>query len=493
MRRILPTVAVVSGCVLFLLGTAATAGTAGSSLVNVKVAPDTLQLGSDDAAVISARLPVGATRVNVHCHLGKVENLSADGKGRVSARYVPPAQFHPAVDIIVLSASDGRRTFWGVSRVRLVGRGKARIVTSPDAVTWLRIGNRRFGPAQADVQGEAFVDVEVPPGVAFGLDDQGKPVDLRLPEQPMTALFLDSGPQMNTEEVTLAKVLVVVHEPDGRIYRGSEFPSVTVDTGEISPLRQLALGVYEADYTVPLNTSGEATFKVDHPLDSPDFLRRIALVGRAGYRDDAVPVPPESPVAEEQPVEPVPEEEAPEPEPVVPPRFFIGAQGGVSVDFSGWISGVAAIDAGIRLPVDAQQLGLGIRGAFLRSSQKNELTDPQGEDTSVVARTTVVPLLFSVWHRYPAMPRLHLFSSLHLGTSVITNRMTSTFVDENETRSTERRLILTVGLGFGVEVPVKAGAIVAGVDGVFYNNTLRTFQGRLITLEALVGYRFFIP
>ena len=150
--------------------------------VAIEVEEAVLVLGKDTEAVVSFELPKGTREVALFAQHGRVDRIAmAEDGRRVEARYTPPTQFIPRVDVIAARVETGDGVSWGYATTHLIGQGMAEIKTSPKALATIDIGDRSFGPVRADRKGKAKIRVQVPPGISEGTDGEGRKVDLHLP------------------------------------------------------------------------------------------------------------------------------------------------------------------------------------------------------------------------------------------------------------------------------------------------------------------------
>lgn len=128
---------------------------------------------------------------------------TAPGQWRVT--FTPPKERFPHVAILSAQVDQAQSSTVGFYALPLWGKGRLEVKTKPDSEVVVYIGNRAFGPVQADERGSAYVDILAPPGperaVAHSVDPVGnksqKTVDLGVP--PFNRLAL-----VNVDEVASA-------------------------------------------------------------------------------------------------------------------------------------------------------------------------------------------------------------------------------------------------------------------------------------------------
>ncbi len=258
---------------------AASPARAGEGL-SVRAEPGTLLLGEGGTATLVVEASAGAPAPLVTANLGTIEELAPAGPGRWTARYRPPAKRYPQVALV--GAVAGERQ--GFTAILLVGQGEALIQARPNQrIDSVRIGERSFGPFQADARGDARVPVQVPPGVTHAYH-AGKAIDLGLPATPHLHLAVDR-PTLPADQAATLRLFVWAVTPEGRP-RPAAPVELRAGMGEVSALSPAGPGVQTALWklppgatggTAPWTTSLSAVLK-----DEPGQLRTLVLPRPAG-------------------------------------------------------------------------------------------------------------------------------------------------------------------------------------------------------------------
>ncbi|HEY4395462.1 MAG TPA: hypothetical protein VGP64_15430 [Polyangia bacterium] len=112
--------------------------------------------------------------------------------GHFTARYRPPADRFPQVALLLVELGNGAARLHCATRIALEGSTVYPFHTEGHALVTMRVGDRQFGPVEADRQGHVEIPIDVPPGVhtaeARAVDRSGQSrqteVDLQLPPFP---------------------------------------------------------------------------------------------------------------------------------------------------------------------------------------------------------------------------------------------------------------------------------------------------------------------
>ncbi|WP_163869821.1 hypothetical protein [Myxococcus eversor] len=152
---------------LALVATTAMAAEPQDSGLEVLVTPARVVLGRDTAVALEVRVPSGAGPVRAVASSGRFSEERLDGGARRIFRWTPPPVRYPLVAVFAfwVEAGDGPPQVT-LFRLALLGQTTLDVVTAPGATVEVLLGDKRFGPIQADARGKARVPVEVPPGVA---------------------------------------------------------------------------------------------------------------------------------------------------------------------------------------------------------------------------------------------------------------------------------------------------------------------------------------
>ncbi|WP_217440081.1 hypothetical protein [Myxococcus sp. CA056] len=277
--------------VLALAASAALAAAPPDSGLEVRAAPARVVLGRDLAVALEVRVPPGAGPVRAAASSGRFAEERLDGGARRTFRWTPPPVRHPLVAVFAfwVEAGDGppRVTLF---RLGLLGQTTLDVATAPGATVEVLLGDKRFGPIQADARGKARVPVEVPPGVVSARvlatrgelrTDAATPLDAPrasprvavLTPSPLPAeggwLFVAGGGPLNLAALELS-----------------------VEGARYEPVRG---GANVARFrVVPVPEATSVTVSVQSP--GAEVARTRADVRRVPSRKDLVPV---SPLAEE--------------------------------------------------------------------------------------------------------------------------------------------------------------------------------------------------
>ena len=462
--------------------------------IRVTLSQDKLLLGVEKSLDVTMHLPRNRelTKFNFQSLLGTVSDIHVTKNGRkVRALYTPPNQFFPSVDLVVVSASDGKTTFWGFATVKLIGQGKAKIETTPEATTHLRIGNKKFGPATADENGEAFVDVQVPPGVMFGVDDEGNEVPLHLPQGPTTAIFAARGPQINMDETSEADLLLVFWTPDGKADKQPENPTVVAASGDLSPVKKMSKGIFRMTYTVP-EKPGTVNFTIYNDEEQAVRTQYLEMVGTEDFSETAVTI-------EKKKEKKAPEKKKtiPEKKPLPPmlgaSRIFVTAMGGLSTDFGDWVDFSAKLGVSFRLPAKPL-MGVGIQIGIMKDTTEKHFVDGEDDGNIIVADNyfTMKLLLFPVtatfWYRHPLRPGWYMTPGIELGAAIIYNREEIMAA----ARGFQPGAVFIGAASLGIERELGPGMVVLQLSAAHLRgNTLllEAKQSGMTSMEALLGYR----
>jgi hypothetical protein len=476
-----------AGLIMSLLWLAPEAGVAGESQNQIRVttSKNKLLLGVEKTLEITMHLPRNSDlhKFNFQALHGSISDVEVvPNKRKVRARYTAPEQFFPAVELIVVSASDGATTYWGFDTIKLIGQGKARIETTPNATTFLRIGSRRFGPTTADETGEAVVDVEVPPGVTYGIDDEGNEVPLHLPKGTRAAVFAAHGPQINRDETENEDLLFVLWNPDGEMDTVMQSPLLTVTGGEVSGIQKVSDGVFRAFYRVHTEP-GPVVFNIYDDAHQLLQTQTIELVGKEDFSETAVIV--EDQKEEKKEVRP-PSVKKKAPPPALPGEYqmFLSAVGGVNTDFGDWLAPVVKVGFDFRLPA-RPLLGVGIRLGAQVDTQKDDLRSA-GQQTQVSSTTYVFPATVHFSYRMPFRTMWYLTPGIDIGLAVVYSSQKMTGFP----RQKESRPQFAAAASISAERVLGPGMLVGQLNVTYLHSALTIIDGSLFSVEGLVGYRF---
>ncbi|MDP2269909.1 MAG: hypothetical protein Q8K32_04190 [Archangium sp.] len=235
--------------VLVTVGTAA----AGADL-SVRVSPSHLQLGADPGAVIEVEGPSDLSRLQVTVSHGRVGPARQLSPGHFVVDYLPPDQTFPRVAIIAARATSASHPLHGWTTLPLWGSAEAAVKTGPHQQVSIQIGQRTFGPVQADAKGSAVIPVLIPPGIReahFGR----RVLNLGLPRTSLTLLVLEEPEQAGDRPPRLGVRLYAITE-DGRP-RGGLRLKARAGRGTVGEFSAVSEGVYVSQWTIPATPPGE--------------------------------------------------------------------------------------------------------------------------------------------------------------------------------------------------------------------------------------------
>ncbi|MGZ3460007.1 MAG: hypothetical protein ACXU86_16055, partial [Archangium sp.] len=233
-------------------------GASTGGAIRIRSIPEHVLLGADREAEVRLELEPSATGVELFASRGEVGPLTQVEPGVFRATYVPPRQSLPQEVILVALARGPRGTLDGWSVLPLWGQGQAEVHTRPGVPVTLQVGERTFGPVQADAAGLARIPVTVPPGVheaVFGC----RRIDLGVPPQPYVHAVAERREVRADREETVGVRLYTLKR-EGQLPRPDAF-SFSVSRGSVSAPAELAPGVFLLRWTVPPGPAGSLELK----------------------------------------------------------------------------------------------------------------------------------------------------------------------------------------------------------------------------------------
>ena len=213
--------------------------------------------------------------------VGTVDPPRPLGPGHFTARYHPPADRFPQVALVVVELGNGAARLHCATRIALEGSTVFPFHTEGHAQVTMRVGDRQFGPVQADRQGHVEIPIDVPPGVrraeARAVDRSGQSrqteVDLQLPPFPRVLVLAPASVEVGS----FAEIIVSALDENGAPARADK----------------LTLGA-TAGLAHPLGGSpGEARFLFEAPAhvgSGAVTLTALAAGALPGRADAAVPL-----------------------------------------------------------------------------------------------------------------------------------------------------------------------------------------------------------
>ena len=233
-----------------------------SHQLTVSATPPELVLGQDASSTLGIQLSAAAdedlsdVELVVQASSGAVANLTDLGGGRYSALYTPPQVNYPHLALLtVVDRQDPTRTY-GFIAIPLVGKTAYPVTSTPNSSLMLKVGDRDFGPVQADASGRANIPIMVPPGIkaamlttAVGTDTRTEAYDLKVPETKRIKLFpFHAG--IPGDRALAIPVRLAVTDPQGAASADAQV-SISASVGTVSAPVHEGNGIYRADYTPP--------------------------------------------------------------------------------------------------------------------------------------------------------------------------------------------------------------------------------------------------
>ncbi len=201
----------------------------------------------------------GSPPPRLSASVGRIEAPQAEGDGWVAGWRAPEAGI-PRIAILGALASDGGAC--GFLAVPLEGIGDALVRTRPGATVEVRIGERTFGPVQADATGQALVAVEVAPGVDAVFHGSRR-IPLPMPPVPHAALLVGEPPGSADQEIEVPLLLLAV--TDQGLPRGGPAPALSAATGDFGPARPAGPGAWRVRWRLPPGPAGEVKLSARLP------------------------------------------------------------------------------------------------------------------------------------------------------------------------------------------------------------------------------------
>jgi len=207
--------------------------------LSVKATPARALAASSDPVTleVTAGAP-GDARLSATTSVGALSEPRPAGPGRFWLAFTPPRERFPQVALIRLELERGgsRESTW----LALPVDGAETLTletTKPRARVDVTIGERTFGPVQADARGEVEIQVVVPPGVATArvrsVDRLGnqrvKPVDLAPPPFQQVRLAIPAGATASWADPRPLAVEIFAVDPTGA--PATAPPTLGVDRG----------------------------------------------------------------------------------------------------------------------------------------------------------------------------------------------------------------------------------------------------------------------
>ncbi|MDP6935658.1 MAG: hypothetical protein QGG40_22250, partial [Myxococcota bacterium] len=243
--------------------------------MSVDITPNRLLIGADLEAELEVDISSqsggdhGGAALRFSAMAGKVTNITHQGSGTYTARYLPdPAVRYPHVDVITVTDLRDPDTLVGQVTVSLVGQTNFPVVGIPDSEVVIRIGERQYGPVTADSTGRVRVPVQVPPGevaatlvATLGEKSAEEPLDLMVPASPRVNLAPTPG-TLPADGKTSIDVVAAVSTPEGEPDTDAQV-SFSATVGTVGDTRNVGEGLYATSFTPPYgHANTQATLQV---------------------------------------------------------------------------------------------------------------------------------------------------------------------------------------------------------------------------------------
>ncbi|MFT5679661.1 MAG: adhesin/invasin [Myxococcota bacterium] len=245
-----------------------------ASAMRVVSNPMQITLGQDTSATLTLNLsggtnqPLNGTDLIVRSSAGTVSNITHLGGGQFSALYTPPNKPYPHVAVLTFADKRNPGIIFGSFALPLVGKASFPVSSAPNSRVMLRIGDREFGPVQADATGRANVPIVVPPGfnsatlitIVSGQTSE-ETIDLQLPITQRVEL-MPSSASVPADPTIAVPVRVFVAEASGGPDTEARV-TFTTTAGQVSEARHEGSGVYVTTFTPPYgNASSQVSIQV---------------------------------------------------------------------------------------------------------------------------------------------------------------------------------------------------------------------------------------
>ncbi|ATB32774.1 hypothetical protein [Melittangium boletus] len=226
--------------------------------IRVVFVPEYGVLGDERELEVRVELPPEATDLELFASEGEVGPLTPMAPGVFRAPYVPPRQRLPREVILTARARGPWGPLEGWSLLPLWGRGQAEVRTRPGAPVSLQVGERSFGPVQADAKGLARVPLTVPPGhreAFFG----ARRIDLGVPPWPCVHAVAERR-QVRADQAETVDVRLFLSRLKGTPAPPGPF-TFTPSRGGVSLPLELEPGVLLVRWTLPPGPTGEVSLQ----------------------------------------------------------------------------------------------------------------------------------------------------------------------------------------------------------------------------------------
>jgi hypothetical protein len=289
-------------CAALSLVAGAGLAAAGERRVEVRVNPAEVMLGEGPSSAVVVGITVfddsGALAKDADILLdataGALEGLHELGAGRFEARLLRPPETFPR--LAVVTAADlagvalGEAPVVGTAVVAYSARILLNGRTEPRARMEVRLGQRRYGPVQADGAGQFSVPIEVHPGEGFAQgvakDELGNAsrsrINLFLPEVQRLHGFVFPG-ELVADGEDSGWIYITTLSPAGALEDAAI--TLTTERGRAGVPARLGRGVYCATYAAPSGAgAGHDAVTLTHVKRHSSVSLSIALSAAAPMR-----------------------------------------------------------------------------------------------------------------------------------------------------------------------------------------------------------------
>ena len=202
--------------------------------------------------------PLDGVNLRIEATVGEVKDLQGHGGGEYTARYVPP-DGKPTPGLAILSVVDLDHPHDAVDFhvIPLVGNVVYEVDIGQAGVPVdIKVGDRRFGPVEADEGGIAGVPILVPPGIEtavasvdLGDGTMDQPINLKVPPYCQLAVA-HTAEHFPGDGITSYPIYIHVVSRSGTPVSNAPV-QIATSAGVISAPKHKRGGVYVAQYTPP--------------------------------------------------------------------------------------------------------------------------------------------------------------------------------------------------------------------------------------------------
>jgi hypothetical protein len=229
-----------------------------SDTLSLSSDPAVLTLPQDSSASLTLKLSKKDAKeldVLMRTSEGDIDNFTSLGDGVFNARYTPDAK-KGFPHFTLITAMDPRAPGKVLGGYALAQQGKTTfpVTTIPNSNVIIEIGDRKFGPMQANANGRVNIPIIVPPNVeqatlisAIGGSTQKEPLDLRIP-RTQRILFFPAPKTVPADSSLTIPLRVFAIDSLGKPDTNAKIV-LSSDLGEVSDAVHLQDGIYGADFT----------------------------------------------------------------------------------------------------------------------------------------------------------------------------------------------------------------------------------------------------